>query len=59
VEELLSADEVWIAAATRDVIPVTTIDGRAVGTGKPGPQWQRMHRAFVASRAALADQPVL
>ena len=59
VEELRSADEVWIAAATRDVVPVTTIDGRPVGTGKPGPQWQRVHSAFVASRAALAGKPVL
>lgn len=59
VEELRGADEVWIAAATRDVIPVTRIDGVAVGSGKPGPRWQQMYRAFVASRAKLAATPAL
>lgn len=41
--ELRSADEVWLSAATRGVIPVTRLDGRAVGDGRPGPMWQRMH----------------
>ena len=59
VEELHSADEVWIAAATRDVIPVTRIDDAPVGNGKPGERWKRMYRAFVESRAALASTPAL
>lgn len=59
VEELRSADEVWISAATRDVIPVTQIDGVAVGTGKPGPLWQRMHTAFIDARAKLAGTSAL
>jgi D-alanine transaminase len=54
MDELRHAQEVWIAAATRDVIPVTRIDGATVGTGKPGPLWQQIHRAFAASRAKLA-----
>ncbi|HXB19149.1 MAG TPA: aminotransferase class IV, partial [Steroidobacteraceae bacterium] len=35
--QLRAADEVWLSAATREVQPVTAIDGHAVGTGKPGP----------------------
>ena len=53
IDELRAADEVWISAATRDVMPVTRIDGRPVGTGKPGPLWQRMNESFNdAARAA-------
>jgi len=59
VEELRHVDEVWIAAATRDVIPVTQIDGRPIGNGKPGPRWQKVYRAFVESRQALAGTPAL
>jgi D-alanine transaminase len=59
IDELRTADEVWISAATRDVIPVTRIDGRAVGTGKPGPLWKRMNDSFNALRERLAGTPVL
>jgi len=59
VEELRGADEVWISSATRDVLPVTSIDGRPVGTGKPGPLWQRMNASFHALRQRLAGTPAL
>jgi D-alanine transaminase len=59
VEELRRADEVWLSAATRDVLPVTTIDGSPVGSGKPGPLWQRMNRSFNELRERLAGTPAL
>jgi D-alanine transaminase len=59
IDELRSADEVWMSAATRDVLPVTRIDGRPVGTGKPGPVWKRMNEAFNALRERLAGTPAL
>jgi D-alanine transaminase len=40
--ELRAAGEIWIAAAARGVAAVTSLDGRPVGTGRPGPLWQRM-----------------
>src|SRR5580765_1954170 len=46
---LRGADEVWLSAATRGVLPVTRLDGAAVGAGKPGPVWRRMHALVVAS----------
>jgi D-alanine transaminase len=59
VEELRSADEVWISAATRDVAPITSIDGRPVGSGAPGPLWRRVSAAFEELRARLAATPAL
>lgn len=41
--ELRGADEIWLSAATRGIVPVTMLDGRPVGTGRPGPLWQRLH----------------
>ncbi len=41
-ETLMGADEVWISSSTRGVVPVTRVDGRAIGKGKKGPVWARM-----------------
>ena len=57
IEELRAADEVWISAATRDVVPVTQIDGRPVGDGKPGPLWRQLSAAFDGLRRRLASTP--
>jgi D-alanine transaminase len=46
--ELRTADEVWLSAATRGVIAVTTLDGKPIGNGKPGPLWRRMHQLVEA-----------
>ncbi len=59
LEELRRADEVWISSATRDVLPVTRIDGMAVGTGRPGPVWLGMSHSFEGLRRRLAGTPAL
>lgn len=59
VSELSSADEVWMASATRDVLPVTRIDGRPVGSGKPGPLWRKVSAAFGQMRRELAGTRAL
>lgn len=41
-EQLAGADEVWLTSSTREILPVTRLDGVAVGTGRPGPLWTRM-----------------
>jgi D-alanine transaminase len=46
---LRNAEEIWLSAATRGVIPVTRLDGQPVGGGRPGPLWRRMHALVVAS----------
>lgn len=43
---LRAADEIWIAAATRGVVPVIELDGRPVGSGQPGRVWARVAAAF-------------
>ncbi len=43
---LRAADEIWLGAATREVQPVTRLDGRPVGGGHPGPLWRRVYDAF-------------
>jgi D-alanine transaminase len=59
IDELRAASEVWLSASTRDVVPVTRIDGRAVGSGKPGPLWTRISGSFDELRTRLAGTPTL
>jgi D-alanine transaminase len=55
--ELRSASEILLGAATREVQPVTSLDGRPVGSGKPGPVWRRLFEAFQALKRELAGTP--
>ncbi|MEO8225321.1 MAG: aminotransferase class IV [Gammaproteobacteria bacterium] len=51
-ERLRQADEIWVAAATRGVVPVLQLDGRPVGSGEPGPVWRRVAAALDATKPA-------
>jgi D-alanine transaminase len=59
LDELRKADEVWISAATRDVLPITRVDGAPIGTGKPGPLWAEVSQGFVTSRQRLEGSRAL
>ncbi len=56
---LRSADEIWLAFATRGVLAVTTLDGVPVGGGTPGALFRRMHAAFIDYTHELAGTPAL
>jgi D-alanine transaminase len=56
---LRSADEIWLSFSTRGVLPVTALDGRAVGSGTPGPLFRRIHAAFLDYIRELAGTPPL
>ena len=45
-EELLRAEEIWITSSTREILPVTHLDGHPVGDGLPGPVWQKMYAIY-------------
>jgi D-alanine transaminase len=51
------ADEIMLTSATKEVLPVTRLDGEPVGhgalRGKPGPIYARLHEAY---QRAKADQ---
>lgn len=55
--QLRGADEIWLASAVREILPVTRLDGRSVGGGRPGPWWQRLHGAFQDLKRRLASEP--
>jgi D-alanine transaminase len=61
--ELRAAQEIWLTSSSREVLAVTTLDGRPVGKGQsagtPGPVFRRVHalyQQFKATLACCADQ---
>lgn len=51
--EVRTADEIWLTSSTKEVLAVTTLDGKPVGTGVPGPVFRRMHALFQEYKARL------
>ena len=53
--EVLAADELMLSSATKEVLPITTLDNQSVGhgalRGKPGPVYARLHQAYVRAKA--------
>jgi D-alanine transaminase len=54
--ELRSADEIWMTSATKEVLGITALDGKAVGAGVPGPVFQRMHALYQTFKAKLSRE---
>jgi branched-chain amino acid aminotransferase len=44
--DVYAADECFLTGTAAEVIPVVKCDGRALGTGKPGPLTRRLREAF-------------
>jgi len=58
-DELKAADEIWLTSSTKEILPVTRLDGQAVGTDpadKPGPLWQRMIAIYQDYKQQYPDQ---
>jgi len=44
--QLKQADEIWISSSTKEVLAITQLDGKKVGTGIPGPVWQQIDALY-------------
>jgi len=51
--ELARADEIWITSSSREILPVTTLNGQPVSNGRPGPVFKRMHGLYQEYKAQV------
>ncbi len=45
-EQLMDADEVWITSSTREILPITSIDGIQIKNGYAGPIWSLVYDQY-------------
>ena len=46
VAELLAADEAFLTASTREIVPLVRLAGRLIGSGAPGPLTAALHEGY-------------
>ncbi|CAE6805076.1 D-amino acid aminotransferase [Paraburkholderia aspalathi] len=54
--ELRAADEILVSSATKEVLPVTQLDGQPVGSGKPGAVFAALYAAYQRAKAKEAQE---
>ena len=62
VDDVQQADEMFLSSTLRDIVAVTTVDGREVGDGRPGNltmQLSAQFEAFCEKRARERYRPAL
>ena len=57
-DQLINAQEVWMTSSTREMLPMTRINGRPIGTGRPGPVFVRMLEHYREYKRAFAQGTV-
>lgn len=58
ITQLASADEAFLTATTREIVPLVRVDDRPIRDGAPGPVTRQLHAAFreqVAAEVAAAS----
>ncbi|MCY7314687.1 MAG: D-amino acid aminotransferase [Rubrivivax sp.] len=57
--DVRAADEVMLSSATKELLPVTRIDGEPVGhgalRGKPGPVYARLYEAYQRAKVTMSS----
>lgn len=46
IEDLKHCEELYITSSTREIMPITQLGHRCIGSGLVGPNWSRLFKAF-------------
>ena len=55
--EVRKAEEIWLTSSTKEVLPITTLDAKAVGNGKPGRLFHQMFALYQEYKATVMRAP--
>jgi len=56
--EVRNADEILLTSSTKEIMPITLLDNKSVGSGKPGEVFARMHTLYQHYKATqMRGQP--
>lgn len=54
-DEVLAADELMLSSASKEVLPITRLDGNLVGQGTPGPVYAKLYAGYQEAKRRSAD----
>ena len=57
--EVFSADELLLTSSTKEVLAITHLDGKAVGNGKPGAMFSKLHKLYQDYKRDLMRSPAI
>lgn len=52
-----AANELWLTSSTKEVLPITSLDGQPVGTGKPGAIFWKMYGLYQDYKTRVMRTP--
>ncbi len=55
--ETRAADEIWVTSSTKEVLAITTLNGKPVGDGAPGMLFKRMHALYQEFKRDVMRKP--
>lgn len=55
LKEVLDCDELLLSSATKEVLPITLLDGKPVGKGVPGPVYKQLYAGYQAAKQQAAQ----
>ncbi len=50
MDEVRNADEIWLTSSSKEIAPVTELDGKPVGDGQVGPVWEKAQTLYTAQK---------
>jgi branched-chain amino acid aminotransferase len=51
-DDLFASEELFLTSTTREILPIVDVDGRSIGSGRPGPLTRRLHSAYRRATAS-------
>ncbi|MET3497227.1 D-amino acid aminotransferase [Variovorax boronicumulans] len=54
-DEVFAADELMLSSASKEVLPVVTLDGMPIGNGRPGPIYKSLYAAYQEAKQRNAE----
>jgi D-alanine transaminase len=55
-DEVFGADELILSSASKEVLPVVTLDGKTIGNGHPGPIYKSLYAAYQQAKQRNAEK---
>ena len=50
MDEVRNADEIWVTSSSKEIAPVTSLDGQPVGNGEVGEVWEKAFAIYTANK---------